>query len=471
LLYVKGSVESLLPRCQDALDSAGQICPLDPEAIHTQVGELASQGLRVLAFARRELPPDRATIGHDDVVGLTFLGLQAMIDPPRPEAIVAIQACRTAGILVKMVTGDHAATAAAIARQLGLYDQQFADIAGSAAITGKELAKLSDEELIEMAEQTAVFARVTPEQKLRLVRALQARGHIVAMTGDGVNDAPALKQADIGVAMGRSGTDVAREAADMVLTDDNFASIVAAVEEGRGVFDNLMKFIVWTIPTNVGEGLVLLVAVMAGTALPILPVQILWVNMTTALLLGLMLAFEPKEPGIMQRPPRDPRMPILSHALLMRVGFVSLLLLFGAFGLFEWMIRVEQASLTQARTAAVNIFVFGEMFYLFNCRSLTQSMFRIGIFSNPAAIGGAAGMAILQLLFTYVPHMNWLFHTEPIPWYVWIWITTFGVAEYLIIEVEKRLRGYVLQGQTVRPPVNWASSQSSRKARWSDVSG
>jgi cation-transporting ATPase F len=467
LVYVKGAVESILQRCTESLDAAGHSHPLDKVSVHAQVATLASRGLRVLAFARGQLPPDTVTVSHADVASdLTFLGLQAMIDPPRVEAIAAVRACQMAGMRVKMITGDHALTAAAIASQIGLdgapsgignqesgvKTQESEGIEArhlTTVLTGQDLAKLSDEELIEVAEKTAVFARVAPEQKLRLVRALQARGHIVAMTGDGVNDAPALKQADIGVAMGRSGTDVAKEAADMVLTDDNFASIEAAVEEGRGVFDNLTKFIVWTLPTNIGEGLVVLMAVLVGTVLPISPVQILWVNMTTAILLGLMLAFEPKEPGIMERPPRDPYAPILSRALLMRIGLVSTLLLIGAFGLFEWMEEVQKVSLEEARTAAVNLFVFGELFYLFNCRSLTKSMFRIGVFSNPAAFGGVLAMVALQLLFTYVPAMNRIFGSAPIDWDVWAMILVFGLIVYVVIEVEKRLRGYVLQGEAV----------------------
>ncbi len=297
------------------------------------------------------------------------------------------------------------------------------------------------------AKRTAVFARVTPEQKLRLVEALQARGHIVAMTGDGVNDAPALRQANIGVAMGVAGTEVAKEAADIVLTDDNFASIEAAVEEGRGVFDNLVKFITWTLPTNIGEGLVILAAVFAGATLPILPVQILWINTTTAALLGLMLAFEPKEPGIMLRPPRDPRMPILTHILQPRIALVSAMLLAGSFGLFNWELS-NGASLAEARTVAVIVFVMGELSYLFNCRSLTQSMFKLGVFANRWVVGGVTVMVTLQMLFTYMPAMNLMFNSAPIGLFSWFLILAVSLAIYGVIGLEKWLRLRMAPAQT-----------------------
>lgn len=439
IIYAKGAVEVVLTKCEGALDEYGHRIDLDHELVIREAERMAADGLRVLAFAFGEVPQPVTAISHADVHGLTLLGLQGMMDPPRPEAIESVKACQAAGIHVKMITGDHPVTARAIAERLGLRGPSETHGQTLEVLTSHDLAAKSDQELIEVAERVAVFARATPEQKLRLVRALQAGGHVVAMTGDGVNDAPALKQADIGVAMGVGGTEVAKESADMVLTDDNFATIRAAVEEGRGVFDNLTKFIVWTLPTNAGEGLVILAAVFAGVALPLLPVQILWINMTTAVLLGLMLAFEPKEPDIMTRPPRDPKEPLLNLTLIVRIGVVATILLAGAFGSFRW--SLEQGYNHEvARTVAVNVFVMVELFYLFNCRSLTKSMFSLGLFSNRWILVGATAMVILQLAFTYLPTMNRLFHSAPIGWDAWWRILLTAVATYLIVGFEKWVR-------------------------------
>ena len=432
-VYIKGAAEVLLDRCSGALDPSGEVAACGSEVFHQALETMASQGLRVLAFARLE-KPGAQKIDFENITGLTLLGLQGMMDPPRPEAMEAIRASQQAGITVKMITGDHALTAAAIGRQIGLCQDGCA-----AVLTGAELARLSDTELIEHAEKINVFARVAPEQKLRLVEALQARGHVVAMTGDGVNDAPALKQANIGIAMGITGTDVSKEAADMILTDDNFASIEAAVEEGRGVFDNLTKFIAWTLPTNLGEGLVLLAAIVTGVQLPILPIQLLWINMVTAAVLGITLSLEPKEPDLMRRRPRDPKLPILDGVLIWRIVLVSVIILAGAFGLFEYEL-FRGGTLAEARTVAVNVIIFVVLFYLFNARSLTLSPHQLGFLSNPWVVGGAFLMVLLQLLYTYAPFMNATFKSAPLSPAQWLNVLGVGLAAYIIVEIEKWLR-------------------------------
>jgi cation-transporting ATPase F len=430
-VYLKGSLESLLSRCDNAFDRQMQPIALDKAQLQQQVEILATHGLRVLAFARGN--HDDNTVQHEHVrSGLTFLGLQAMIDPPRPEAAASIAACYQAGIQVKMITGDHPITALAIAKQLGMQQTER-------VISGAELQTFDEKQYTQLIENCAVYARIAPEQKLQLVQALQANGHIVAMTGDGVNDAPALRQANIGVAMGHGGTEVAKEAAAMVLTDDHFSTIEAAIEEGRGVFDNLVKFIVWTLPTNCGEGLVISAAIFADVALPITPVQILWINMSTAILLGLMLAFEPKEPALMRRKPRDPQQPILTGQLVFRILLVGVLMLMGAFGLFEWELAHGE-SLASARTIAVNVFVFSEMFYLFNCRSLEYSIFHVGVFSNLWVIFGAVCMTLLQLLFTYWPPMQKLFGSAAFGYEQWALILGVALTVYITVGLEKFVR-------------------------------
>ncbi|GAB6069366.1 cation-transporting P-type ATPase [Thiomicrorhabdus hydrogeniphila] len=439
VIYIKGSVESILKRSTTALNNQNQLIDIDTDRIFKEIDRMAAKGLRVLAFARKIVPANTQQVTHETVDSqLTFLGLQAMMDPPRQEAISAVKACQAAGIQVKMITGDHVATAAAIAKQIGLKGSAH-NTPEQYAYSGHALAELSDEKLVEVAENSAVFARVTPEQKLRLVEALQSKGHIVAMTGDGVNDAPALKQADIGIAMGLGGTEVAKEAADMILTNDNFATIEAAVEEGRSVFDNLVKFITWTLPTNAGEGLVILTAIVFGLTLPITPVQILWINMTTALLLGLMLAFENKEPGLMKQPPRKPGSPIINLELSFRIITVSVLMLAGAYGLFNWALYTQH-SLETARTLAVNMFVFGEIFYLFNCRSLRFSMFKIGFFSNRWLLIGVTAMIALQVLFTHSTIMNSTFGSAPLSLSQWAAVIVSALTIYFVVDIEKRYR-------------------------------
>lgn len=436
VVLVKGAAERVVALCTAQARPDGGLEPVDHAAVEQATHRLAERGLRVLATAMvADASPTDFT--EESLAGrLVLTGLHGMLDPPRSAAIDAVRACATAGIKVKMITGDHAATATAIARQIGL----LAEHAGPRdVLTGDRLAQLTPAEYPAAVEDAVVLARVSPDQKLRLVETLQARGHVVAMTGDGVNDAPALRRADIGIAMGTMGTEVAKDAADMVLTDDDFASIEHAVEEGRGIFDNLTKFVTWTLPTNIAEGLVILVAILLGTALPIEPTQILWINMTTAVALGLMLAFEPKEPGIMSRAPRDPGRALLTGTLVWRIVLVSALLVGGAWLLFTWELD-HGATLAQARTVAVNVFVMVEAFYLFNCRSSSLPLRRIGLLSNPWLLVGVAVQAVAQAALTYVPVMNTVFSTAPIDALAWARILAVGAATSAVVVIEKRVR-------------------------------
>lgn len=434
-IYKAGALERLLDRCTHMLDARGEVVNLDVDAIRDAAQSFASLGMRVIAFARRDGSHVTSDLSHHHVSeGLIFLGMQGMIDPPREEAVAAVARCQAAGIRVKMITGDHAVTAQAIAKQIGIAGADTAP-----AISGRELADVSDADLPTIADRTVVFARVAPEQKLRLVRALQSCGHILAMTGDGVNDGPALKQADIGIAMGITGTDVAKGAASMVLTDDNFATIAAAVEEGRSVYDNLIKFLVWTLPVSIGFALILLTSVVFGLTLPTLPVHLLWVNLTTAILLGLMLVFEPPEADIMKRPPRDQNTPLFDLGMFMRTGLVSIIMLAGSY----WVFFYEQhtgASIAQTRTAVVNTVVAVASAYLINCRSLRRSVLSLGLFTNPRLLLGIGMTGFLQLLFTYSPVMNRFLHTAPIDATAWLRILGVAVAALLVVEIEKKIR-------------------------------
>ncbi|CAN5534941.1 cation-transporting P-type ATPase [soil metagenome] len=429
---MKGSVEAVLSRCTSDVNR---------DVVMDTVLALSGGGLRVLAFAEKRMSSRQSSMDISMIAdGMTFLGLVAMVDPPREEAKAAIAECLQAGIAVKMITGDHAVTAATIARQLGLHGKRDGDTL--VALTGTQLGSMSAEEFATAAREVAVFARVTPEQKLRLVESLQADGHVVAMTGDGVNDAPALRKADIGIAMGKSGTDVAKDAAAMVLTDDNFITIVHAVEEGRTVFDNLLKFIVWTIPTNIGEGLVIVAAIAVDVALPILPVQILWINMTTAVILGLPLAFEPLQPNAMRKKPRGRGEPLLSSALLFRTIFVGLLLLCGSFSIFLFELA-QGETLALARTASSNAFVVMSTLYVFSCRTLVEPVHTVGYFSNMYVWGAAVLMMALQLLYTYAPFMQAWFHTAPLGWTEWAFVMASGIVVIVLITIEKKIRALV----------------------------
>ncbi|MEM8613811.1 MAG: HAD-IC family P-type ATPase, partial [Cyanobacteria bacterium P01_H01_bin.105] len=352
VIYVKGSVEALLSRCSYMMNAYGHRIRLSRSQVEQGVNAMAEQGLRVLAFAQKEVSEHQHAIDHDDIkTGLVFIGLQGMIDPPRPEAIAAIHACRSAGIQVKMITGDHIATARVIAKRMGI--QKSDDVL---AFEGQQLETMDDRQLAQAVETGDVFARVAPTQKLRLVEALQQKGEIIAMTGDGVNDAPALKQADIGTAMGKGGTEVAREAADMLLTDDNFASIEAAVEEGRTVYQNLRKAIAFLLPVNGGESMTILISALLARDLPILSLQVLWLNMINSLTMTVPLAFEPKSKGLMQQPPRNPKEPLITRKLLQRILTVSVFNWILIFGMFEWA-KATTGDIAIARTMAIQALV------------------------------------------------------------------------------------------------------------------
>ncbi|NUQ77290.1 MAG: HAD-IC family P-type ATPase, partial [Polyangiaceae bacterium] len=443
--YVKGAPEVVL-----------RMCDLPPEMTQRraldEVSRMASQGMRVLAVAKARFAGEKADLNPGDLAGgLTFLGLQGMIDPPRPEAIEAIRACHAAGITVKMITGDHHATAGAIGKELSLCRD------GSDVVTGPELSKMSDAELRRAAAGTNVFARVAPEHKLRLVRALQEEGHVVAMTGDGVNDAPALKQANIGVAMGITGTAVSKEASDVVLADDNFATIAAAVEEGRRIYDNLVKSLAFVLPTNLALGFILIAAVLffpiqqvAGEwapLMPMLPSQILWVNLVASVALSLPLAFEVKELNVMKRRPRRPDEPIMGTFVIARTLLAAAVMSAGAIGLFLWEYWTEvgrvghAVALAEAQTMAVTTVVLSQVFYLFNCRSLKGSVLKQGFFANPIVFIGAGGILLLQLAFIYVPGMQSVFGTAALD--VKAVATSAAVAAIIVpvIGLEKWLRG------------------------------
>lgn len=440
-LYVKGAPERLLDMCTHQLHSDGER-PIDVDYWRRMSNDIAAQGLRLLALARKRAAPAGPSLLADDVrEGFTLLALVGIIDPPREEAIAAVRDCHRAGIQVKMITGDHAETARAIGARLGIG-------IGRPAMTGAEIQVIDDNELRRVVREVDVFARASPEHKLRLVQALRDDGHVVAMTGDGVNDAPALKSADVGVAMGLKGTEAAKESADMVLADDNFASIAAAVYEGRAVYDNLKKFILFMLPTNGGESLIIIAAILFNFVLPLTPAQVLWVNMVTSAGLGLALAFEPAEAGIMNRRPRPPGESLLSAFFAWRVAMVSVVMMTGGLGLFLWELDLG-SPVEKARTMAVNTLVLAEMFYLFNSRFFHASVLnRKGLFGNPYVLLAIAASLPLQVAFIHLPLLQGIFGSVSLSPAEWLKTIAAGGLVFVAVELEKAIiRHFGLRGQ------------------------
>jgi magnesium-transporting ATPase (P-type) len=431
-LLVKGAPEVIFEHCDRQTAIGGRAVPIDRDHFEKASDELAAQGERVLALAWLEDPRvDSRNLGPADLPkNLVLLGLIGLLDPPRTEAIEAVTECHAGGIRVTMITGDHKITAAAIAKMLGIGD-------GRTAITGSEIEEMDTATLQERVCDVDVFARASPEHKLRLVKAVQANKQIVAMTGDGVNDAPSLKKADVGVAMGIKGTEVTKEAAEMVLADDNFASITAAVKEGRTVYNNIEKAMLFMLPTNVAQALVIMVAIFVGFTAPITAPQILWVNMVTSVALGLVISFEPHELDVMQRLPRAVDRPILDGFGVWRVVFVGLALLILTLSAFFWM-KSKSASDELARAVAVNALVIGQVFYLLNSRyKLDSSLSLKAHLGNRYLAMGIGAVVILQLLFTYTPPFQELFETKAIPLWVWPWLFIGGFLFFLVVEAEK----------------------------------
>ncbi len=430
LIFVKGAPEKLIEMC---VGCAKKEEFRTKELLH-KAHLFAKQGMRVLAMAYKEVSHDIKEITHHDVEeDLIFAGLQGMIDPPRQEAIDAIKGCKDAGIRVIMITGDHAATASAIAKMLGITADE------SAVLTGKEIEGMSDEELFKQVKHISVFARVSPQHKLRIVQQLIKHGEIVAVTGDGVNDAPALKAAHIGVAMGKTGTDVAKESSDMIIADDNFVSIFNAVEEGRIVFDNIRKVTFFLIPTGFAAVLSILFSMFLGIPIPYFPAQLLWINLVTNGLQDVALAFEPGEKGIIKRPPRDPNEGIMSNLMIQRSIVVGLLISIGVIYNFFYALD-EGASIEKARTIAVTTMVFFQFFQAWNSRSERESIFRISLISNPFLFYTMVAAFLAQLAFVHVPALQWVFRTEPITINEWLQILAISSTVILVVEIDKLLR-------------------------------
>ncbi len=428
-VFMTGAPEKVLDTCDKQYTADGE-ADLDRNYWEKKMEEVAADGQRMLAAAFKKTDSNRTEIDKEDLEkNKTFLGVIGIIDPPRKEVVEAIKECKEAGVKVKMITGDHAITAKAIGKELGIGD-------GEKVMTGKELEEMSDEKMRDIVNEYDVYARTSPEHKLRLVTALQDNGHLAAMTGDGVNDAPALKKANIGIAMGIKGTEVSKDASEMVLADDNFASIVNAIEEGRTVYDNIRKALLFILPTNGAEALVLMSAIVMGMVMPITPAQILWVNMVTAVTLALALSFEPMEEKVMEREPRRSDEPILSKLFIWRIAFVSFLIGGITLAMFNYLQSLD-VSQESARTVAVNTLVAGQLFYLFNCRAIKRPSLGKGFFANKYAFIAVAALIILQALFVYVPFMNSFFGTEAIEAGYWLYPLAAGLLVFFVVELEK----------------------------------
>ncbi|MDP3879074.1 MAG: HAD-IC family P-type ATPase [Dehalococcoidales bacterium] len=453
IIYVKGSPEKIIDMCDNRM-VGGHVIPINKDEVREKAAAMAREALRVLAMAYKKSPGDKRTISPDDLTGLVFLGLQGMIDPPRQEAIEAIKKCKRAGVRTVMITGDHAITAVAIARQLGILTGDERSV-----LTGEELFRMSDDDLFNQVDKVSVYARVAPEHKLRIAQQLQKRGHVVAMTGDGVNDAPALKAADIGIAMGITGTEVSKEASSMILTDDNFASIVAAIEEGRHAWKNLEKAILYTLPTNGGQMLLILGAILLAPfvplfalRLPVEPIHILWVNLADSVFLTMPLLFEPKERGLLRGKPRNPKEKIANRLFFIRVGLVSLVLAATGFTVY-WIfgqnaIDPETTNvINQAQTATLASIILLHLGYLLTARSVSDSAFTLNPFSNKLILAGITVSVLTLLAIIYVPFLQVVFKTTSFPLAWWPWVLLSLLPGFIIIEIEKGIRKTVLSNK------------------------
>jgi magnesium-transporting ATPase (P-type) len=433
LAFVKGAPEQVLTMCDTQRKADGSVISLDKTYWEQQAETIAAQGQRVIALATKAQPGKQSLEFENVESELTLLALIGLIDPPRKEAIAAVAECHTAGIRIKMITGDHATTAIAIGRQLGLHQVGH-------VLTGRDIDQLDDAALSKAVLDTDVFARTSPEHKLRLVMALQSQGMTVAMTGDGVNDAPALKRADAGIAMGQKGSGAAKEAAELVLADDNFASIAAAVREGRTVYNNIKKVISWTLPTNAGEAATIILALIAGMALPITPVQILWVNMITAVSLGIALAFEPTESNTMQRPPRPRGEPLISGWLVWHILLVGTLFLAGVFGIYHYAIE-SGYSIELARTMAMNTLVIMEISHLLFIRNMYTPSLTLKALRGTKAVWIAIAVVVAgQFAISYLSPLQHIFQTQAMALHDGLIILAIGIVLFIVIELEKQLR-------------------------------